>query len=142
MTDQDTRTPQLAKAPQARLRRSPDDKVFGGVCGGFGEYFGIDPVWFRVAFVALVFAGAGGGLILYIIAMIAIPEREKGDLPAASSKLSGKQGTILVGAVLIAIGVIALLNIAIPWIDNLFWPGVLIALGAALLWGGGSRDNR
>ena len=46
------------------------------------------------------------------------------------------------GAVLIAIGAIALLNLAIPWIENLFWPGVLIALGAALLWGGGSRDNR
>ncbi len=141
MTDQDVRTPQLEEQ-KPRLRRSPDDKVFGGVCGGLGEYFGIDPVWFRVAFVALVFAGAGGGLILYLIAMIAIPEREKGEPPAASTKLSGTQGTIIVGAALIAIGAIALLNLAIPWIDNLFWPGVLIALGAALLWGGGSRDNR
>ena len=142
MTDQDTRAPQLEEAPNARLRRSRDDKVFGGVCGGLGEYFGIDPVWFRVAFVALVFAGAGGGLVLYIIAMIAIPEREEGESPAVSTKYSGKQGTIIVGAVLIVVGGIALLNTAIPWIDNLFWPGVLIALGAALLWGGGSRDNR
>jgi phage shock protein PspC (stress-responsive transcriptional regulator) len=141
LTDQDTRTPEIEEQ-KARLRRSPDDKVFGGVCGGLGEYFGIDPVWFRVAFVALVFAGAGGGLILYIIAMIAIPEREPGEPPATASKHSGTQGTIIVGAVLIAIGGIALLNLAIPWIDNLFWPGVLIALGAALLWGGGSRDNR
>lgn len=141
MTDQDTRTP-LPEAQKARLRRSPDDKVFGGVCGGLGEYFGIDPVWFRVAFVALVFAGAGGGLILYLIAMIAIPEREQGEAPTPSTKLSGTQGTIIVGSVLIAIGAIALLNLAIPWIDNLFWPGVLIALGAALLWGGGSRDSR
>jgi phage shock protein PspC (stress-responsive transcriptional regulator) len=116
--------------------------VFGGVCGGLGEYFGIDPIWFRVAFVALVFAGAGGGLILYLIAMIAIPERKEGEPAAPSTKLSGTQGTIIVGAVLIAIGAIALLNLAIPWIDNLFWPGVLIALGAALLWGGGSRDSR
>ena len=141
MTDQDVRTPQLEEQ-KPRLRRSPDDKVFGGVCGGLGEYFGIDPVWFRVAFVALVFAGAGGGLILYLIAMIAIPEREADVAPTPSAKLSGTQGSIIVGAVLIAIGAIALLNLAIPWIDNLFWPGVLIALGAALLWGGGSRDNR
>ena len=141
MTDQDVRTPQLEEQ-KAQLRRSPDDKVFGGVCGGLGEYFGVDPVWFRVAFVAMVFAGAGGGLILYLIAMIAIPEREAGESPAPSTKYSGKQGTIIVGAVLIAIGAIALLNLAIPWIENLFWPGVLIALGAALLWGGGSRDNR
>ena len=141
MTDQDVRTPQL-KEHEPRLRRSPDDKVFGGVCGGLGEYFGIDPVWFRVAFVALVFAGAGGGLILYLIAMIAIPEREAGVEPAPSAKLSGMQGSIIVGAVLITIGASALLNLVIPWIDNLFWPGVLIALGAALLWGGGSRDSR
>lgn len=141
MTAQETESTRVTEeAP--RLRRSPDDKVFGGVCGGLGEYFGIDPVWFRVAFVALVFAGAGGGLILYIIAMIAIPEREEGEPPAPSTKLSGTQGTVIVGAVLIAIGAIALLNLAIPWIENLFWPGVLIALGAALLWGGGSRDNR
>lgn len=141
MTDQDVRTPQVDEA-KTRLRRSPDDKVFGGVCGGLGEYFGIDPLWFRIAFVALVFAGAGGGLILYLIAMIAIPEREEGEPAAGSPKYRGKQGTIIVGAVLIAIGAIALLNVAIPWLDNLFWPGVLIALGAALLWGGGSRDDR
>jgi phage shock protein PspC (stress-responsive transcriptional regulator) len=126
----------------ARLRRSPDDKVLAGVCGGLGEYFGIDPVWLRVAFVALAFAGAGGGVILYLIAWIAIPERAADEAPATATKHSGTQGTIIVGAVLIAVGVIALLNLAIPWIDNLFWPGVLIALGAALLWGGGSRDNR
>ena len=141
MTTQETESTRLTEETP-RLRRSPDDKVFGGVCGGLSEYFGIDPIWFRVAFVALVFAGAGGGLILYLIAMIAIPEREKGEPPAPSRKLSGTQGTIIVGAALIAIGAIALLNLAIPWIDNLFWPGVLIALGAALLWGGGSRDNR
>lgn len=143
MTDQDTRTRLVEEeVPTARLRRSPDDKVFGGVCGGLGEYFGIDPVWFRVAFVAMVFAGAGGGLVLYVIAMIAIPEREEGEPHAASGKYSGKQGTIIVGAVLIIVGGIALLNMAIPWIDTLFWPGVLIALGAALLWGGGARDTR
>jgi phage shock protein PspC (stress-responsive transcriptional regulator) len=28
------------------LRRSRDDRVLGGVCGGLGEFFGLDPVWF------------------------------------------------------------------------------------------------
>lgn len=141
MTVQEKQKPRVAEQTP-RLRRSPDDKVFAGVCGGLGEYLGIDPVWFRVAFVALVFAGAGGGLILYLIAMIAIPEREAGEPSARSMSSGGKQGTIIAGAVLIAIGAIALLNATIPWIGNLFWPGVLIALGAALLWRGGSRDDR
>lgn len=141
MTDQKTRAPEVAEE-KARLRRSPDDKVIAGVCGGLGEYFDVDPVWFRVAFVALVFAGAGGGFILYLIAWIAIPERSADEPPMKSTKVSGISGSVIVGGVLIAIGLIALLNIALPWMDDLFWPGVLIAIGAALLWGGGSRDSR
>jgi phage shock protein PspC (stress-responsive transcriptional regulator) len=112
------------------------------VCGGLGEYFGIDPVWFRVAFVALVFAGAGGGGILYLIAWIAIPERSSDEEARPAPKHEGAQGAVIVGVTLIAIGAIALINIAVPWVDRLFWPGVLIALGAALIWGGGWRDSR
>jgi phage shock protein C len=46
--------------------------MLGGVCGGLGEYFDIDPVIVRLLFVALAFAG-GLGIILYIIAWIIIP---------------------------------------------------------------------
>lgn len=141
MTNQETRTPQAAEKTPL-LRRSPDDKVVAGVCGGLGEYFGIDPVWFRVAFVALVFAGTGGGLILYLIAWIAMPERSADEPPARSPRHGETQGAVIVGGALIAIGAIALVNIAVPWIENLFWPAVLIAMGAALLWRGGSRDSR
>ncbi len=56
-----------------RLFRNPDDKVLGGVCSGLGAYFGIDPVWIRLAFVvATVFIGTG--FWLYIILWIVIPE--------------------------------------------------------------------
>lgn len=57
------------------LRRKRDDKVVAGVCSGLGEYLGIDPVWLRIAFVALTFGG-GSGVLLYFIAMLAIPEEE------------------------------------------------------------------
>jgi phage shock protein PspC (stress-responsive transcriptional regulator) len=115
--------------------------VFAGVCGGLGEYFGIDPVWLRVAFVAMAFAGAGGGLILYLIAWIAIPERAADEERRSAPRHSGAQGTVIVGAALVAIGAIALINIAVPWVERLFWPGILIAIGAVMLWGGGSRDS-
>lgn len=36
-----------------RMYRNPDDKVIGGVCGGLGAYFNIDPAWLRIAFTAL-----------------------------------------------------------------------------------------
>lgn len=56
-----------------RLYRDPDDKVLGGVCSGIGQYFGIDPVWLRIA-LALLLVFAGTGFLLYLILWIAIPE--------------------------------------------------------------------
>jgi hypothetical protein len=32
---------------QTKLRRSADDRVIGGVCGGLGRYFDTDPMWFN-----------------------------------------------------------------------------------------------
>ena len=56
-----------------RLYRDEDSKVLGGVCSGIGHYFGIDPVWLRIALL-LMFFFAGTGFLLYIILWIAIPE--------------------------------------------------------------------
>ena len=56
------------------LYRSEENKVIAGVCGGIGEYLGIDPTIVRLGFVALSLL-AGGGLAVYIIAAIIMPER-------------------------------------------------------------------
>ena len=48
-----------------RLYRDPDNKVLGGVCGGIGAYFNIDPVWIRVAFVIALFVFGSGPFIIY-----------------------------------------------------------------------------
>jgi len=55
------------------LRRSRDDRVISGVSGGLGQYFGVDPVIFRVLFAVLSFFG-GVGLLAYGLAWILIPE--------------------------------------------------------------------
>ena len=36
-----------------KLERSRESSVIGGVCGGLGDYFDIDPVIFRIAFIAV-----------------------------------------------------------------------------------------
>jgi phage shock protein PspC (stress-responsive transcriptional regulator) len=54
-----------------RIYRDPDNKVLGGVCGGLGAYFDIDPVLIRVIFVLLIFMGFGP--LAYIILWIVIP---------------------------------------------------------------------
>ena len=40
-----------------RLYRSRDDRMIGGVCGGLGRHFGIDPVIVRIAAVVLLLFG-------------------------------------------------------------------------------------
>jgi len=64
-----------------RLFRSRNNKIIGGVCGGVGEYFNIDPVLVRLVWGILFFIG-GAGLLGYIIAWIIIPERV-GDFSSA-----------------------------------------------------------
>jgi phage shock protein PspC (stress-responsive transcriptional regulator) len=58
-----------------RLFRAPDEGMIGGVCVGLGHYFGIDPVWLRIAFLAAFFI-AGGGILIYIILWIVLPKAE------------------------------------------------------------------
>ena len=56
-----------------RLFRDKESNAVGGVCSGIGYYFGIDPLWIRLAFVlAVLFAGTG--VLFYIILWIIIPE--------------------------------------------------------------------
>lgn len=60
-------------APTRRLQRSRTDKVAGGVAGGLGEYFTLDPVLFRVLFAVGAFFG-GFGLVAYAVLWFALPE--------------------------------------------------------------------
>jgi phage shock protein C len=54
-----------------RLTRSTSDKKLGGVAGGLGEYFSVDPIVFRVGFaVATVFTGAGALAYLALLAFV------------------------------------------------------------------------
>lgn len=56
-----------------KLRKSNDQKMLAGVCGGFAEYFGIEVTWIRLIWaVATCFVGTG--LLLYIIAAIVMPK--------------------------------------------------------------------
>jgi phage shock protein PspC (stress-responsive transcriptional regulator) len=60
-----------------RLRLSGTERKIAGVCGGLGEYFELDPVLFRAAFVVLAFAG-GLGILLYLALWLVVP----GPVPA------------------------------------------------------------
>lgn len=57
-----------------RLFRDPDDHWVGGVLGGIGAYFNMDPLILRIIY--LVFLFLGFGFILYIILWIVVPKAE------------------------------------------------------------------
>jgi phage shock protein C len=58
---------------EKKLQRSQTDRYIAGVCGGLAEYFGIDAVWVRLAFV-LATLFALGGVVIYIVLWIIMPE--------------------------------------------------------------------
>lgn len=61
-------------APVRKLYRSRSDRVIGGVCGGIGRHYDMDPVLLRIlVVVATVFTG-GVFLLAYLLAWIFIPD--------------------------------------------------------------------
>ena len=55
-----------------KLYKSQGDRKLCGVCGGLGEFLGIDPTIVRLVFV-LLSLGFGSGLLFYILAALIIP---------------------------------------------------------------------
>lgn len=55
-----------------KLYRSRTDTKIAGVCGGLGEFFGMDSTWMRLLFILFFFLG-GSALLIYIILWIIVP---------------------------------------------------------------------
>lgn len=57
------------------LRRSKRNRIIAGVCGGLGEFFGISPFWFRLAFLIALLPGGVPGFLAYVLCWLVIPGR-------------------------------------------------------------------
>jgi phage shock protein C len=141
-----------------KLYRSKTDRMVSGVCGGLAQYFSIDVTLVRLLFLLLLFFG-GGGFFIYIVLAIVVPEegstagtpqevmqanaqdfasraRELGQSfgsDAASPSASNRQGPLLFGGVLIALGVLFLVQNLLRINLSQYWPLILIVIGVALL---------
>jgi phage shock protein PspC (stress-responsive transcriptional regulator) len=118
---------QEAQPGPRRLFRSRRDRVLGGVCGGLGDYFNIDPIIFRIAAVALMLAG-GAGLLVYLAMLVLVPEEPTG-MPVRPPADRNRAVTLL--AVLVALVVLA--PLVLPPV--LMAGAVLVPLAALLLAG-------
>lgn len=128
-----------------RLYRSRTNKVFGGVCGGFAEYFDVDPVIIRILFVLMVLFG-GSGIFLYIAALLIVPKKPFStadfEQPAAMSEPRTSDAKNWFGYALVIGGVLLLLaNLDVfhffDFLDDAFeyiFPVLLIVLGMGIIY--------
>jgi phage shock protein C len=140
---------------QPRLTRSRTEKVLAGVCGGLGEYFGVDPVIVRLIFVVLVLT-TGIAIIAYPILWLVTPlagaERvvppSTGDTvqlrgeevatnvaaaTPAAARPNGERWRGALGMGLLALGLILLAD-QFGLDSDIVWPLVIMALGVGLVW--------
>lgn len=119
-----------------RLYRSTDSKVIGGVCGGLGEYFEVDPSLVRLVAVLLFLATHGFAVIAYIVGLIIIPKRPAtGEIVEPAPRPQYSSWTrYLPGLVLIFLGAVLLIRQHWFWFDiDQWWPALLVLVGLYLL---------
>lgn len=74
------------KTSPKKLYLSSKDKKLAGVCGGFGEYFGVDSTLIRLAWVFItLITGIVPGVVAYVVAAIVIPRKPGGASTRAKS---------------------------------------------------------
>lgn len=59
-----------------KLKRSRVNRMVCGVCGGLGEYVGIDPTVVRIIWLIASICSVGTGFVAYLIAAIVIPDED------------------------------------------------------------------
>jgi len=119
-------------ADHKTLSRPKHGRWLGGVAEGLADYFDISATVYRIAFVALAFAG-GTGLVLYVAAWLVIPEEGAEDSIAAAElkKHRGHPRRLLGFALLGAVALAVLSSIHLWPSPGNFW--VLAALLVAVL---------
>jgi phage shock protein C len=141
-----------------KLYRSKTDKFLGGVCGGLGQYLGLDSSFVRIIFLLLIF-GTGIGFLLYILLWVILPvEGGNTALPLTGPEFGERvqgvgedirnaarnphpQAVLLIGVGLVVVGGIMFLEqLHIFWLGwlhmGLIWPLLIILIGGAFLYRG------
>jgi phage shock protein C len=128
-----------------RFERLPDQAKIAGVCAGLAAYFGLSVLLVRVIFLIGIPLTSVPALLIYAILWVVLPVGQTtvvspylASQPVISASFmssynSGKSGGLVGGIVLIALGVLFLLD---RWLHidlGDLWPFVLIAVGVWLL---------
>jgi phage shock protein C len=138
---------------EKKLTRNANDKMVAGVASGLASYFKLDVTWVRIAFALAAFFG-GGGIWVYIILWIAVPEdkntvfgftdytqdMEENNFGSTFKKKENVNYNLLGGLILIGLGGYFLLDefdILPYWFRiGKLWPLIFVAIGLSILFKG------
>lgn len=154
---------------ERKLYRDESRKVIGGVCAGLADYFGVDVSIVRLIFVLALIA-KGGGLMIYIILWIVLPRKSAAFMPhvdytvppatpygqpsaayqapqpqfVPQPKKGPSTAAIIGGLILVLVGsgiLIDDLDLIPDWHFDVWWPGILVIVGIALMISGSKKDK-
>jgi len=132
--------------PPRRLYRSRSDRLIGGVCGGLGQHFGVDPVIVRIAAVVLLLFG-GASALAYLAFLVLVPEEPVDGAPppprrdrSSTATIVGIVALVLIGGPILLLAGLTVAAVAVPV--------AILALTGLLVWwlvsgeapGGGAGD--
>lgn len=155
--------PGPARGPHRRggqLSRSKSEQILGGVCGGLGSAFDVDPNLVRLIFIVLAVIG-GAGIWIYLLLWLFLPLEGEPREPAQSirggadeivsrvrqlgrdarsSRSRRGRTPVVLGAALIFLGTVLLLkNLGVWWTAwlrfDIWWPALVILAGVVMLFG-------
>ena len=128
MTDTTDTAPLDPPLVRARLlRRSRSDRFAAGVCGGLGEYFGLDPILFRVLVATSALFG-GSGVLAYLLAWAVIPEAGTERAPVDGWVRRLREHRVPLWVVALGLG-------AVLWVTAFSWwaPGPFVPVVAVVV---------
>ena len=109
-----------------RPRRSRADSKVAGVAGGLGRYLGVDPILFRVGFVALTILG-GAGVLAYCVLWLLLPA--DGDDVSAGESLIGRGRSSMSPALAVGLAIAIVISVTSSFSWGLpFWPALVVAV--------------
>ncbi len=126
------------------LRRTPDNRVLGGVCGAISAETGIDATWVRIGFVLLAIGASGAIVFVYAMAWLLIPmQGETSNI--YSRAVNDRRGIRLVAAVLIPVLIatqVVTSTLHVTFIGLIGWP-TFLALGViVLIWRNANESEK
>jgi phage shock protein C len=133
---------------QNRLKRSAGNKILGGLCGGLGEYFSIDPTIIRLIWIVAIFWMGIPAIIAYFIGLIVVSITDQKNTPVSEEPLGNEEGVeskkadvpasrphLVWGWLIIGVGVAILMERLgyFSRIKEFVFPGALIIAGIWVL---------